>query len=351
MSPPHEHLRAGRDLSEVVEELELVVRAAERIRLDHYLQSSLGWKSRTKVQRLITMGRVEVEGRPGKPAMKVGRGDRITIRLVLENAEREEHPPLAPPLWEDPYLLAIAKPPRRLVHPTGRTIGGTVIDEVHRRFAPLNARGRRAVVPRLCHRLDRDTSGLLLVAKTAAIRRAVQVAFEANEVRKGYLAVVEGEPAADRFEVDAAISDAIDRSRAHSNRLSRIDEEEGRASLTRFRVLGRGPGHAVIHCLPVTGRQNQIRVHLASVGHPILGDTGYGSSPEGAALPEGLPFPDRALLHSLQLRFRHPVWGTERELRAPVDRDLRPFLRALAIDEARIAPTPGLPRSPAVRAT
>ena len=121
--------------------------------------------------------------------------------------------------------------------------------------------------------------------------------------------------------------------------------------MTRFEVLGSasdradGPGFSVVHCRPITGRQNQIRAHLAEAGFPILGDTGFGSDPERVVLPPGLAYPPRALLHSAQLRFRHPIWGTERELRAPIATDLRPFLIAAAVAEADIPPLEPLGRS------
>ena len=360
-------LLPGRDLSETLEEVVLTVRGSNRERLDRYLQRKLGWSSRTKVQRLVTLGRVTVNERPGKPAMKVGRGVVVHVRLLIELSIFEEHPPLSTPVWEDPYLLAVSKRSGQLVHPTGKTVLGTVIDEVHTRYKELNERGSRPVLARLCHRLDRDTSGLLLIAKTIELRRAIQVAFEANQVRKGYIAVVEGECADDEFEVDAAIVDHIDRQRAHSNRLARLDDS-GRASLTQFSVIGRfpaghsvgaagaegvgGQGFSVGHCRPITGRQNQIRIHLASKGHPILGDTGYGSDPSAVDLPDELTFPDRALLHSFQLRFRHPVWGTQRELRAPVAADLRPFLLAAGVEEREVptfAPLASPPEWPRVR--
>lgn len=334
-------LPSGRDLSRPEDEVELRVRGTVRERLDRYLLRKLGWGSRTKVQRLIDLGFVLVNGLPGKRSQRLLPGDLVRVRLDAGKSVREEHAPLDPPLWEDPHLVAVSKPAGRLVHPTGRTIAGTVIDELHARYRELNERGARAVVPRLCHRLDRDTTGLLLVAKTAAARRALQEAFESDEVRKGYLAIVSGEPPEDEFEVDAAIASHLDRSRPHSNRLARLDDG-GRPSRTRFAVLARGGGISVVHCMPITGRQNQIRIHLAAVGLPILGDAGFGGDRAPAGLAAALPVPRRALLHSFQLRFRHPVWGTERELRAPVAPDLRPFLLAARLDESRVPALPPL---------
>ena len=339
-------LPTGRDLSETLEQLTFSVRGSNRERLDRYLLRKLGWSSRTKIQKLISLGRVSVNGRGGKAAMKVGRGDEVVVDLVLESANFEEHPPLPPPIWEDPYLFAVAKPAGQLVHPTGRTLTGTVIDAIHARYAASNERGERSVVARLCHRLDRDTSGLLLVAKTLTMRQAMQTQFEEDRVRKGYIAIVEGVPTDRVFEVDAAIVDHIDRSRPHSNRLARVDAS-GRTALTRFEVLGASEEWSIVHCRPQTGRQNQIRAHLASVGTPILGDTGYGSEP--SRLHPETPPATRALLHSLQLRFRHPLWGTEREVRSTLAEDLIPFFEAVELDPLEIPTTPPLPPLPADR--
>ena len=321
-------LPTGRDLSLPHGELELRVRCHDRERLDVYLLKRLGWKSRRRVQRLIQIGRVVVDGRPAKPSQRIQRGARIHVTLDPGGASSETGDEKLMPFWEDPYLLALDKPPGVLVHPVGRTVSGTIINELHHRYRALNRRGSRPVVPRLCHRLDRDTSGVLLVAKTGIARCRLQDAFEADRVAKEYLAVVEGQPTSQV--IDLPITAHLDPQGASQNRLSRV-AEDGKPSVTEVEVVATAAALAVVRCRPRTGRQNQIRAHLAAIGHPILGDTGYGSFRErwstrgGDEVPD-IPFPNRALLHSARLEFPHPIWPARAVLAAPPAADFAPFL-------------------------
>ncbi|MGE3163702.1 MAG: RluA family pseudouridine synthase [Planctomycetota bacterium] len=337
---------SGRDLSEKLTELVIEVRLRGRARLDLHLQQCLGWKSRARIQRLIELGRVDVNGQLAKASQRVTEGDRIRVAVVDGPDPTAPHslpPDWSVPFWEDPYLLAINKPPHCLVHPVGRAVTGTVMNELHARYRSCNRAGQRPVVPKLCHRLDRETSGVLLVAKTDPARREVQRAFEDDRVRKEYLAIVEGEPATDRFDVDLPVAVRLDRGRSKGNRLA-TTAPDGRASLTHFEVLARLGGIALVRCRPRTGRQNQIRVHLAATGHPILGDTGYGSSAErwarGVGQAIATPFPGRALLHSVGLDFPHPIWGTRCQLNAPPPDDFGALIVAQGITTI---PTAGPP--------
>ncbi len=333
-------LTPGRDLSRPPKSARFTVRQHLRRRLDLWLQERLGWSSRSKIQKLIQMRRVLLNGEISKPSAKVGCGDEVEVLLDAAQ-ELEEVPPQLPILHEDPWLVAVNKSPGMLVHPVGKTHAGTVIDGIHRHWRDLNEGSSRKVIHRLCHRLDRDTSGLLLLAKTVAARRHLQDSFEGDRVRKSYLAVVEGVPGDHRFSIDAAISASIDRSRPHDQRLARADEAEGKASRTHFEVVARGAGISLILCRPITGRQNQIRIHLQVAGFPILGDTGYGQTPQsllerGGRLPGGVPHPTRAMLHSFQLRFPHPIWNLPLELRCNPEGDMTRFLEAFEIDPARL---------------
>lgn len=324
----------GKDLSRDLTELEFEVRLHDRQRLDRYLQQCLGWKSRTKVQKLIELERVRVNGQVARSAHRLSDGDQIHVAMVqtgIQHDPSEEHP-LEPPFWQDPYLLALNKPAHRLVHPTGRTLGGTVMNELHELYRGCNERGRRPVVPKLCHRLDRETSGVLLVAKTDPARRSLQAAFEEDRVRKEYLAIVEGEAPA-TFEIDVPIAVNLDRQVGRGNRLA-VGAPDGKAAFTRFRRLACGAGYSVVACHPKTGRQNQIRVHLAHAGHPILGDVGYGSDPANwkPRDPGALPFPDRALLHNARLVVPHPIWLTKLDLRAEAPADMQLFVASAAAE-------------------
>ncbi len=320
-------LPTGRDLSRAHDRIEFRVRESSKERLDRYLLNRLGWKSRNKVQRLIQLGRVTVNDEQPKASRRIARGDviRISIDPGGDNAD-ESTTQLSPVLWEDPFLVAVDKPPHRLVHPVGRTVSGTIVNELHHAYRAVNERGLRPIVPKLCHRLDRDTSGLLLVAKCDLARRRLSYDFEHSRVSKTYLAIVEGSPSSDRFEVTVAISAHLDRDKNQGHRLARADES-GKSAETRFEVVQRFESHSLVRCHPITGRQNQIRIHLAHAGVPILGDVGYGSSAKTADLAS-LPFPDRALLHSCALEFLHPVWRAPRRMVAPVPSDFSTYLCA-----------------------
>ncbi|MGE4620137.1 MAG: RNA pseudouridine synthase, partial [Planctomycetota bacterium] len=199
----------------------------------------------------------------------------------------------------------------------------------------------KKVIPRLCHRLDRDTSGLLLLAKTVEARRNLQDSFEADRVKKSYIAIVEGVPDRETFEIDAGVSAHLDRSKPTAQRLARADDEQGKPSRTVFEVLGSQNGISVVHCQPITGRQNQIRIHLQVAGHPILGDHGYGQTEtslheSGGILPKGIHHPERALLHSFQLRFPHPIWQLQQRWRCPPSGDMAQLIEALGYDPGKL---------------
>ncbi|MCI0652786.1 MAG: RluA family pseudouridine synthase [Planctomycetes bacterium] len=317
----------SRDLSIPCGSLDLVARITRRERLDLYLLRALGWKSRARVQKLIHLERVSVNDAGAKPAQRVANGDRIRILLTPGGeALLPGSAALPPPLWEDPYLLCANKPAGRLVHPVGRAVGGTILNEIHARYRGCNARGLRHVVPKLCHRLDRDTSGVLLIAKNTEVRRTLQRAFESDRVHKEYLAVVHGAPSSAGFDIDLPIGLDPEQAQREGNRLAKV-AAGGRPALTRVRVLLVAGAFSVVRCDAITGRQNQIRAHLAACGHPILGDAGYGSSRERWSEVRGVPtFPARPLLHSALLRFPHPLWGYTIAVSAPPPPDFAPFL-------------------------
>ncbi|MCA8962455.1 MAG: RluA family pseudouridine synthase [Planctomycetes bacterium] len=325
-------LPTGRDLSLAHDRIEFRVRESAADRLDRYLLERLGWKSRNKVQRLIQHGRVTVNGERSKPARRVQRGD--VVRIVLDpggepNGSEDTPPPTI--LYEDPFLVAVDKPPHVLVHPVGRTVSGTIINRLHARYRETGEHGRRRVVPKLCHRLDRETSGVLLIAKCDVARQRLSDDFENGRVEKQYLAITEGAPMSTEFTIDVPIAAHLDREAGRGNRLARADSA-GKSAETRFELLRTEGAIALLRCAPLTGRQNQIRVHLAHAGHPILGDVGYGSDP--ASVP-GIPFPGRALLHSSALQFRHPIWGHRILLRAPFPPDFPLGLEEADHDRSR----------------
>jgi len=222
-------------------------------------------------------------------------------------------------LFEDARLLAVDKPAGLVAHPAYKHPDGTLADLV---FARQAARGEAR--PWLLHRLDRETSGVVLFAKTEEARRSLVRQFERHAVRKRYLALVTGAPPEGAGEIDAPLRrDPADRRRT-------IVAPDGRPSRTRYRVLAARGGHALVLAEPVTGRTHQIRAHLASVGAPLVGDARYLPAGSEGPLPEGSPAAGaapRAMLHAWRIDARSPGPGAPFAISAPPPGD---FLAAAA---------------------
>ncbi|MCB9883370.1 MAG: RluA family pseudouridine synthase [Planctomycetes bacterium] len=312
------------------------------LRLDQALHRLLQWRSRSFLQRLIREGRVSVEAAPGDDPSRNVDPARAAMRVRAEEILVVQVPKDGPApcvdwqddeihvVFEDEWLVAIDKPAGLTVHPSGRRLDGTLVNILHRKYRNPDD-PERDVVPRLCHRLDRETSGLILVAKTDRAHTEVRRQFEATRVRKSYLAIVEGRVAMSEGRVDAAIGPD---SRS-AIRLKCAIREDGLASVTRWKLLRHVGRFSLLECFPETGRQHQIRVHLASIGHPLVGDKLYG--PDENYFLEAMHGTldgeararlriDRHALHSHSLRLMHPIDGTALEIRAPLAADLTAFL-------------------------
>ncbi len=344
-----------RDLAQAPDRVELVVDASDmrlrveevHVRLDQFLAGRLKWRSRTSVQRLIKdgyllvdaaspehphgSGQFEVERRPGR---KLRHGSRVTLvipeeyRLEVRVGDGGD----LRVLYEDEHLVAVDKPPMQAVHPAGRHLTGTLIQQVHARYG--GAELPRGARPRLCHRLDRETSGIVLVGKDPDAHARVMGMFEHREVEKVYLAIVHGEPDRDEGVIDLPIGPA----RASRIGLRMAVREDGLSSRTDWRVLERRAGFALVRCRLHTGRQHQIRVHLEAVGHPLVGDKLYGH--DGRLFQrnldgrltredeEALLLPRQALHHH-HLAFVSPLTDERVEITSPLADDLREFLEQL----------------------
>jgi RluA family pseudouridine synthase len=235
----------------------------------------------------------------GRPEPKVSRGYRT--------------------LYDDPWLLAVHKPANLPVHPSGRYFRNTLLCLL----AADRGEDLDGTDLRIVHRLDRETSGLILFAKGRASASALSQQFENREVRKDYLAIVHGRPDSHRFLVDAPIGKDLD----SPVRKAMTVTKDGRPARTGIRVLREGPEHALVAARPHTGRLHQIRVHLRHVGHPVVGDKVYGLDPglfirfaAGTLTPEdrGKLLWHRQALHAWKIAFRHPHDGRDLLLRAPV---------------------------------
>ncbi|MCH2585114.1 MAG: RluA family pseudouridine synthase, partial [Planctomycetes bacterium] len=220
-------------------------------------------------------------------------------------------------IYEDEWLVVVNKPPGMLVHPVGRHVYDTLINYLHHRYHSTDA-GKEEVIPKLCHRLDRDTTGVVVVGKKNYVHRAVQQQFEKRSVSKSYLALANGLFPPDRNEIDIPIGEG----RCLKSALEQKPLKDSRTLVT---VLDSYGDHTLLRCVPCTGRQNQIRVHLAAVGHPIAGDERYGGDSPGER-PERREWPLRYLLHSESIRFWHPRLKQDIELAAPLPPDFQALL-------------------------
>lgn len=296
------------------------VAEGDRPRLDRYLAAHFPEHSRSALQRWIAEGLVEVDGRPAKASQKVVPGQRIRVAVPPPSpTDLVPEPRPLDILYEDRDILVLNKPPGEVVHPAPGHWSGTLVHAILAHCTDLAGVGGK-VRPGIVHRLDKDTSGVLLVAKHDRAYRALQAQFKAREVRKGYLALVQGHVRTPAGRVEAPIG----RDPRRRKRMAVLPE--GRPAVTRYRVLRYlGPCTAVL-ALPLTGRTHQIRVHFAFLGHPVAGDAVYGPR------RTGFPFP-RQCLHAWCLGFRHPSTEAWMELRAPLPADLRAVFRALVAQE------------------
>jgi 23S rRNA pseudouridine1911/1915/1917 synthase len=276
----------------------------------------LGGIGRADVHRAIDAGRLTVDGRPVRKSHRLSGGERIELELTDEQELAAEGPDL-PVLWEDDHLMVVSKPSGMVTHPTERRREGTLVNRLLGMGRPLSSAGG-PLRPGIVHRLDAGTSGLLIVAKDDATHEAVAHLLRAHAVDRRYLALVRGSVPHERFAVDAPLG----------RRAARIvvDPAEGRDALTRFSVRERFGGATLLEAAPRTGRTHQIRVHLASIGHPILGDRTYGGmGDEARAVGVGRPF-----LHAWRLAFDHPVSGVSIEVVDPLPDDLSTVLEQLS---------------------
>jgi len=299
----------------------LVVSAAESgERLDRLLSArDLGW-SRSTLQRWIEDGRVTVDGVPVAPSWRARAGARVVVEPAPPPPSDAEPEPIPLSiLLEDTHLLVLDKPSGMVVHPGPGHRSGTLVNALlhHARVDPGSDPRRPGIV----HRLDKDTSGVMVVAKTDAAREGLVALFRVHDIERRYLAIVVGAvPGA--LTVDAPIA----RHPVHRKRFSSTTGR-GKPARTRVTVLERLHGTTLIECRLETGRTHQIRVHLADRGWPILGDPTYGRRSRDPRLLEVAQALGRQALHATVLGFRHPITGEPLRFEVPPPAD---FAEALA---------------------
>lgn len=308
--------------------------ASEGQRLDLFLVDRITEVSRTRIRIAITGGQVTVDGRSAKPSYKVIAGEVIVCSLekaIVDGPIPEEIP--LDILYDDPDIAVINKPPGMVVHPSKGHWQGTLTSALAFHFQKLSGHGG-SQRPGIVHRLDRDTSGVIVIAKNDSAHLNLASQFEQREVEKEYLAVVSPAPDRDRDWIDQPIGPhpyqrekmAI-RQRHHAAREAR----------TFFEVKRRVKRYGVLEVLPKTGRTHQIRVHLQHIGCPIVADKLYSGQDRIRLGDLGLLRPgqedtvlmERQALHARRLKFRHPTSGQPLELTAPLPADLSALLAAL----------------------
>lgn len=324
-----------RDLSKPIEDFRIRIddRQAGQ-RLDQALQFFLRWRSRTQIHRLIKDGYVELEGRRPTPARKVQRGEIIKVRIPEPARPDQMVPDLeVPVVYEDQWTVAVDKPPGLAVHPSGRRIGGTLIHLLHQRYRRPDDPAHD-VVPKLMHRIDVETSGVVAVGLDEQFHSIVARQFEDREVQKSYLAVVHGAPPEDEGLVEWGIGP--DRRSPVRLKLEARRDGTGQPAVTRYRVRERNARFSLVELYPKTGRTHQLRVHMDAIGCPLVGDKIYGGNEDiflenldgelSDASRERLIL-DRHALHSRSLRFYHPFREEELVLEAPLPEDMAALLR------------------------
>ncbi len=296
-------------------------------RLDRALADLRPDLSRTRAQAAIKAGEVTVNGKPAKPSLPLEAGQRLALAPSLGLGAAGAAPgagrpqPEAIPLrvvYEDDRLLVVDKPAGLVTHPAPGHPVGTLVNALLAHAPGLDRESENLQRPGIVHRLDKDTSGLLVIAKDAATHAALTTQMKERAMVKRYIVLVEGRVEPAQGEIEAPIG----RDPRQRMRMAVVSEAHGgRAARTRFRTLQSLPGRTLLEVQLETGRTHQIRVHLAAIHHPVVGDPIYGH-------PQP-PKPPRQFLHAAHLEFRHPWTGEWLVFDTPLPDDLAAFLARL----------------------
>jgi 23S rRNA pseudouridine1911/1915/1917 synthase len=294
-------------------------------RLDRYLATRLPELSRTRIQELIAEERVLVAGQPARASHRVAEGESVQIEVLSRSplaAEAEDIP--IELLYEDDDIVVVNKPAGMIVHSGAGQSRGTLVNALLHRLGTLSSTAG-PIRPGIVHRLDRGTSGTLVVARNDAAHRSLSEQFGAREVEKVYLTLVHGRTDEDSGTIQLPVSrDLLRRTRMTTKR------REGREARTDWRVIARIGPFTLLEIQLHTGRTHQIRVHLAAIGHPVVGDTVYGAPREPIAQGKKLSNLGRPFLHAARIGFLHPTKGKRVTFRASLDDGLRIYLAEIA---------------------
>ncbi|MDA1127213.1 MAG: RluA family pseudouridine synthase [Chloroflexi bacterium] len=283
-------------------------------RLDQYLAGQDTGLTRSRLQRLIVEGQVLVNDGPAKPSSKVREGDRVTLSVPPPRPSglvAQDIPVTV--VYQDRDLVVIDKPGGLTVHPGPGHPDNTLVNALLAMCPDIQGIGGE-IRPGIVHRLDKDTSGLMMVAKTHDAHNNLSAQIKARQVTKGYLALVEGTPAPSQGKVDAPVG-------RHPRRRTRMAVVVGgKEARTGYRLREGFPGYSLMELYLETGRTHQIRVHMAHIGHSLVGDTLYGHKS---------PLVNRHFLHAFHLAFQHPVSDEPLEFRTELPDDLTPAIDTL----------------------
>jgi 23S rRNA pseudouridine1911/1915/1917 synthase len=304
----------------------LVVAAQAGVRIDRFVKDRIPELSRREIVCWIQERGVLLNGRPVKKGAILCEGDRVDLRIPAASSGGGIVPEPDLPLRilrEDPALVAVDKPPGMAAHPLRAEEKGTVANGLLGRYPEMEGVGFSSREPGILHRLDRDTSGVLLAARTGAAFERLRVEFEQGRVIKVYFAVVYGRP-----DPEGVVDRPVAARGRRARRVEVVREDGGARGLrgtspaeTHFRVVRAYQGFSFVRLRMKTGARHQLRAHMAYLGHPVAGDSIYGPD-------EGLR-PGRHLLHAAELRFFHPLKGKQVQIRSPLPGDMRSFLKKL----------------------
>ncbi len=320
------------------EEIIQILASAEDIgsRLDTLLTEKIAGRSRSQLQKLIDAEDVLVNGKTVRSSYKVREGDVIDVELTEFDDQRFE--PEDIPLdivFEDEHLAVINKPAGMVVHPGAGVPSGTLANAIAYHFDLAKQRPESAQVPEriehrvgIVHRLDKATSGLIVVAKDVETQEALSAAFRERTVQKSYIALVHGSPREDSGTIDRPIT----RDRWHRTKMTTA--ANGRNALTLWKVKARFEKFTLLDVEIKTGRTHQIRVHLASINHPVVGDSVYNEGRDNSIankdVRKAVEHLGRFFLHSAHLAFSHPKTGEPMQFDQPLPGELKDLLKILA---------------------
>jgi len=300
----------------IEKEKSLIFTGEEKIRIDLYLTQKEIYPSRSQIRNLITQGKIRVNTNPVKPSYILKNGDAIDL-TIPENKELEVEAEAIPLdiIYEDEYLVVVNKPANMIVHPAGKICSGTLVNALLY-YCRDSLSGIGGVIrPGIVHRLDKNTSGLMVVAKNDFAHLDLSRKIKEHQVTKKYLALVIGNMKDDSGIIDAPIG----RSLKNRKKMAVTVEGKSREAITHFKVLKRFSGYTLVEATLSTGRTHQIRVHMAFIGHPIVGDQLYGHKKQELNI-------SRQALHSHILGFVHPSTKKYMEFSTPLPQDMQKII-------------------------